>query len=305
MRKHLISLERKGIIEIWFDRKILPGQTFDQEIDRNLAVADIILLLVSANFISSDYCHDVEMKQAMNLHKTGGIRVVPVILSSCIWENTPFGNLLAVPKDGKPIRNWENVDDAFLNVVEQLTKVIERLKQSTPDNSNTLNDLGLRELPDLQRGLRTRTHEFENDNLTIKQDFTEADRDKFLISAFDYISKHIERSLNKLEDKYAYITTTFRRIDANRFTAVIYKYGTAESHCKVCLRDGYEKSITYSEDDQANDDSYHDSLFVEQDGKNLYFRSMMSVIESQHEVENLTYDGAAKYYWSKLIEPLQ
>ena len=305
LRNHLASMERRGIIEIWFDRKILPGQPLDHEIERNIAQANIALLLVSANFISSDYCHDVEMTYAMDLHRTGSLRVVPVIVSACDWKNSQFGNLLAVPKDGKPIRSWQIVDDALLDVVEQLTKVIEKLKQNDPDTSNTLNDLGLRERSALQPGLRTRTHELNNDNLTIKRDFTEADMDKFLSGAFDHIYKHIENSLKELESKYDFVTTNFRKIDADKFTAVIYKYGGAESRCKVCLRGGHSKSITYSETDQVNEDSYNDALSVEQDGENMYLKSMMGSMFSSHEVEKMTHHEAAKYYWSKLIKRLQ
>ena len=166
LRNHLASMERDGLIEIWFDRKLLPGQSFDHEIKKNIADADIVLLLVSSNFISSDYCHNIEMRSAMELHKAGNLWVVPIILSSCDWRNSPFGNLLAVPKDGKPISSWNDLNDALFDSVEQLKRVIEELNKNAPNSSNTPNDLSPQERATSQPKLRTSSHELENDNLT-------------------------------------------------------------------------------------------------------------------------------------------
>ena len=156
--------------------------------------------------------------------------------------------------------------------------------------------------PITPQGFQTSTQEQKNDNLAVKQNFTDADRDMFLSGAFDYIVKHFESSLKKLESKYDFITTSFRQIDANKFTAVIYKNGSVESRCKVCLGGGYSKGITYSETDQLNDDSCNDCLSVEQDRKTMYLKSMMSIVDG---IEKRTRDEAANYYWAKLIGRLQ
>ena len=169
LHKHLTSMVRNGIIEIWVDRKICPGQPINHEIEKNIADADIVLLLVSANFISSDYCYDVEMNSAMDLHKTRSLQVIPVILSACDWKTTKFGNLLAVPTDGKPISNWKIPDNAFLDIVEGLKVAVEKLKRKASDRSHTPNNLSPRDRAILQPRLRMRTrpHGFENDSLTI------------------------------------------------------------------------------------------------------------------------------------------
>src|SRR4051812_25942213 len=80
LEKHLKILQRQGIIEMWHDRRIGAGSELHGEIDENLNSADIILLLVSADFLNSDYCHDVEMKQAIKRHNNGEAIVIPVIL---------------------------------------------------------------------------------------------------------------------------------------------------------------------------------------------------------------------------------
>ena len=101
LETHLALLSRQGIIDVWHDRRIGPGDELHRQINSHLVTADIILLLISADFLASDYCHDVEMKRAIERHDNGA-RVIPVILRPCDWNSAPFGSLRAVPKDGSP-----------------------------------------------------------------------------------------------------------------------------------------------------------------------------------------------------------
>lgn len=100
---HLAVLKRQGVISTWHDRRITAGDEFADKISCHLESADIILLLVSPYFIASDYCYEVEMKRALERHDAGEARVIPVILHPCYWHGAPFGRLLAVPSDGKPV----------------------------------------------------------------------------------------------------------------------------------------------------------------------------------------------------------
>ena len=110
---HLRLLERQGIIAGWHDRRILPGGAWAGAIDDHLQRARIILLLVSADFLASDYSYDVEVQQAMARHDAGAARVIPVILRPVDWHSAPFGTLQALPKDGHPVTSWSNRDEAF------------------------------------------------------------------------------------------------------------------------------------------------------------------------------------------------
>ncbi len=133
LEKHLKILERQKIIANWHDRKILPGDEWDHQIDDNLKKADIILLLISADFIASRYCWEVEITVAMERHNAGEAVVIPVILRPVVWQNAPFGKLQFLPTDADPITSWTNQDDAFVNVTKGLrtcaTELIERRKQ--------------------------------------------------------------------------------------------------------------------------------------------------------------------------------
>ena len=123
--KHLKPLEREGFIRPWHDRRITAGKEFNSEIDEKLNSAEVILLLVSSNFISSEYCWGKEMLRAMEKHASGGARVIPVILKPVDWHNTPFGKLMACPKDGKAVTLWENRDSAYLDIARAVSRVLE------------------------------------------------------------------------------------------------------------------------------------------------------------------------------------
>jgi len=127
LEKHLSILKRKGVITGWHDRRIGAGREWEGEIDTHLDTADVILLLISADFLASDYCYDVEMKRAMERHDAGEARVIPVILRPCDWEDAPFGKLQALPKDAVPVTEWPNRDKVFLNVAQGIRVVVEEL----------------------------------------------------------------------------------------------------------------------------------------------------------------------------------
>jgi hypothetical protein len=110
LEKQLSLLKRQGVIEVWHDRRISAGQDFASEIDNHVETDDIFLLLVSADFLASDYCYDKEMKRAMERHEAGEAIVIPVILRACDWHGAPFGKLNASPPDGKPVTQYPDRD---------------------------------------------------------------------------------------------------------------------------------------------------------------------------------------------------
>ena len=128
---HLAQLRRDGLIEAWHDRQLTGGAEWADQIDENLEAADIILLLVSASFLASEYCNDKEMARGLERHEAGQARVIPVILRPCDWHTAKFGKLQAFPTDGKPIVEWQPIDKGYLEVAQGLRKVIAELHGST------------------------------------------------------------------------------------------------------------------------------------------------------------------------------
>jgi hypothetical protein len=127
LEKHLSLLKRQGLIASWHDRKIIAGREWGGDIDANLNKAKIILLLVSADFLASDYCYDKEMKRAIERHEAGEAHVVPIILRPCDWQDSPFARLQALPKNARPITDWPNRAQAFTDVAKSLRNLVKSL----------------------------------------------------------------------------------------------------------------------------------------------------------------------------------
>jgi len=125
--KHLSQLHRDGV-QGWYDRQLTGGADWVGEIDEHLNTADIIILLISTDFLASKYCYDVEMKRALDRHAQDHARVVPVILRPCDWKNSPFVKFNVLPTDGMAVVDWKTLDHGFLNVVEGLRRVIGELR---------------------------------------------------------------------------------------------------------------------------------------------------------------------------------
>ncbi|HVF66556.1 MAG TPA: toll/interleukin-1 receptor domain-containing protein [Pyrinomonadaceae bacterium] len=133
LRTHLSPLERLKLIETWYDRRIVAGEDFGQKINENIESADIILLLVSADFIASKYCYEIEMRRALERQAKGETRVVPVIIRDVNWKVIPeLSKLTAVPKDGRPVRNWPNKDTAWKDVSERVRAMLEAMRDADP-----------------------------------------------------------------------------------------------------------------------------------------------------------------------------
>lgn len=124
LEKHLSPLKRMGRISTWHDRCIIPGEVFEHKIDQYFSEADIVLLLISSDFIASDYCYQVEMENAMERHRRGEAIVIPVILRECAWHQLPFGKILAATVDGKPITKFASHDEGYVQVVDAVVRAI-------------------------------------------------------------------------------------------------------------------------------------------------------------------------------------
>jgi TIR domain-containing protein/Leucine Rich Repeat (LRR) protein len=126
--KHLGILRRLGHIREWYDREIQAGTEWEREIERNLGTAHIILLLVSADFVNSDYCYSVEMKKALELHNSGQARVLPILLRPVDWQDAPFAKLQMLPAGAIPITKWHNQDEALEDVARGIRNVVNSLR---------------------------------------------------------------------------------------------------------------------------------------------------------------------------------
>jgi WD40 repeat protein len=132
LEKHLSALKQQAIISAWHDDCILPGQEWDEAVKSSLNSAQIILLLISADYLASDYINRIELAQAMERHERGAAVVIPVILRPVYWRDTPFAKLKALPLDGRAVTKWSTIDEAFENVAHGIKSAAEALMHNAP-----------------------------------------------------------------------------------------------------------------------------------------------------------------------------
>ena len=134
---HLGHLKQEGLITGWYDREIHAGAEWASEIDSHLNSAHIILLLVSSDFVASEYCYGVEMKRALKRHESQDARVIPIILRPTDWEGAPFSKLQVLPKDGQAVTESANRDRAFLDIARGIRRVVDELNAQVAESTST------------------------------------------------------------------------------------------------------------------------------------------------------------------------
>jgi hypothetical protein len=292
LETHLSALQRQGVIEAWHDRRISAGNEFVGEISQHLENSQIILLLVSSYFIASDYCYDVEMKRALELHQSGEARVIPVILRPCDWRSLSFGKLKALPKDGKPVSKYPDLHDAFLEITLGIRAVAKELDAATEIKSEARVDIA------------STTSHLRSSNLRVKRTFTQREKDRFERDAYEYIEKFFENSLAELEARNTNIETEFRRIDADQFTSTAYVNGAVVSSCVIKFhgRGGFSGAIIFAYGTPSNSGDLHESLSVIDAGHTLGLRPWGLQLDRNAQ---LTFEGAAEALWEMFMNNLQ
>lgn len=299
LEKHLASLKHQGLIESWHDRRILAGTDFGQEIDQQLERADVILLLISASFLASAYCYGIEMRRAMERHVAREATVIPVIVRPCHWQSSPFGSLLVVPRDGKPITTWTNFDEAYMDVAQHVRKVVEAGTPASASGAHRQDQTREHTSAPTAR-LRPRSS-----NMRLRKTFTEVDKDNFLHEAFEFLAEFFDGSLQELQARHSDTECRFRRIDANTFTATIYRAGKRQAECAMNLVEGGRgHNITYSSDASSRGSSFNEELSVQNDDQVLFLNPLGMSFHSKLHAK-LSVEQAAEHFWGMLISSLQ
>lgn len=306
LETHLAMLHNQGLIESWHDRRILAGSQLDDSIFRQLEAADVILLLVSSDFLASTYCYSKEMARAMERHHAQEARVIPVILRHCDWSAAPFSALLAVPKDGKPVTSWPDADEAFTDVAKQVRKAVEDANMANGCHSKETNAA-------IARGLaRKEPVPIEvlprSSNLRLTKTFTEKNRDDFLRDTFDFVAKFFEGSLIALGERNPGTSHTFDRIDSRRFAAFLYRDGKSVAQGAVRLDSfgGHNSTcIAFSYDTAARSGSSNEMLNVEFNYQALYLKPLGLGWSGGGRDQHLSMEGAAEYLWAMFIRSAQ
>ncbi len=133
LHNHFGLLRQQRLITEWYDRDIDAGADWKDQIDNHLNMAHIILLLISADFIASEYCYSIEMQRALERHQSGSARVIPILLRPANWEEAPFAKLQVLPRNKEAISTWENQDLAYTEIAIAIRAIVERRKNDSSD----------------------------------------------------------------------------------------------------------------------------------------------------------------------------
>lgn len=303
LEKHLVMLKREGRIDTFHDAMIPPGGDLDPAIKRELEAANVILLLISADFLASEYCYSTEMGRAMERHEAGEAVVIPIILRDCDWKSAPFGRLKGLPHDAKPVKKWPDRDEAFTNIaggIRQALAALPDTASAAPANAPRPAKTGR-----LSATSGIAGHP-RSANLALAQRHTDQELDDFHAEAFRYIRNYFEASAEALKERSPGVS--FRITDdGQRFETTIYRDGKSVASCAIFPHGMMGRSIGYGPTGSMSRGGINEWLMVKADDRGVFLTSggMASMTTGQRGEARLTLEGGAELFWGMLVRPLQ
>jgi len=300
--RHLAPLRREGLIAIWHDAMLTPGEHLDPTVQAALAASDLILLLVSADFIASEYCYDEEMLRAFDRQRAGTARVVPIILRPCQWKGVPVGErqtlseFVALPKDGLAVTSWSDRDAAFDNAAGAIRAMLRAPAAIGAGNARTASVRQSVAAPKANPASTGTTM------LGIAAKPTDLDRDRFLRAGFAATATLFERKLVELSTSEARTDTDFERIDSRSFSASVYLDGKRVGQIAIFYgAEMWRDALCVSYDSATSSrNSMNDWLSIEETPQGLAFKSSNPMSRNQAEGP-MDADSAANYFWESFL----
>ena len=148
---HFSTLERQGLISSWHDRKIEGGSEWAGEIDKHINSSEIIILLLSPNFLASNYAFEIEMKRALARHEAGEACVIPIIVRPCEWQEIGTKKLQVLPHNSVAVSKWPDEDDAFLDIITNMRSIIKKLELNEKPSHDLVSRTSLTDLVVLKK----------------------------------------------------------------------------------------------------------------------------------------------------------
>lgn len=290
LRVHLTTLKRDGYITEWFDREILAGDPIDDEIMKKLEESELFLLLVSPDFIASDYCIGREMKRALERHEADNARVVPIIVEPCDWKAMDdLRRLKALPKDGLPISKWLNPNDAYLDIVEELRRIIDLENPETSENA-------IHEAAPFAAGGNVPRYR-------VRRDFDEFDRGEFRDAAFLVIKTYFQQEVHRISSVNG-LRGRFVDRSITSFGVTVVNSGLRHRPAHITIHrrsSGFPLGdIYYSFVENSPDNSAEGGFNVSSDEYEQFLVATWSFIGG--DPGRFNPDQAAEYLWKKLIK---
>lgn len=260
LETHLAPLRRQGLLSVWHDRRITPGDHLDDAISENLESADLILMLISADFVASEYCYAREMTRALERHQARAARAISIICRPCDFQGLPFGRFLLLPTDGKPVSSWPDRDAAWVDVVRGIRRTLETASGVQEPQARINSEASVSPAAAERPRLPRRT--------------TDLQMDSFSTNAMRDVGRFSQKELDMLEMRDPAWKGEFRQIDANRFTCQVYLDEKEVASCTIFRGGMGPRTIHYSQGVTSTANSWNEALTVESDEGGPYLKPM-------------------------------
>ena len=296
LETHLALLKRQGLVTTWNDRRITPGQDWSNQISDNLETSDIVLILVSADFIASDYCYSIEMQRAYELHTQERLTLIPVVLRFCDWHSAPFGSIQGLPKDARPVDSFSKHDEAYLQVAMVLRELAEQKGEEKPAVKFNVVSGGEQIVRQSDR---------RSSNLHVRRTPSDLDRRNFVNEGFRTICEYVLASADELQSRNPDVKVVSER-SARDLAMSLFFGGELKSECRMWRADEYgSETIRYSTG-QSSGNSWNGEFRVTIEDDQLAFSSMASFSSySARGKDRLFAEDCAEEFWSEIMAPLQ
>ncbi|WP_181166002.1 MULTISPECIES: toll/interleukin-1 receptor domain-containing protein [unclassified Mesorhizobium] len=297
LETHLSPLRRQGLLSVWHDRRITPGDHLDDTISEHLEGADLILMLISADFVASEYCYAREMTRALERHQAKKARAVSIICRPCHFEGLPFSRFLLLPTDAKAVSLWPDRDAAWVDVVKGIRSA---LGTSVALETTQEPEPAPKEPPQIPTPRRS--------GIRLPRTFTDLDKHDFLETSFERIWAMFEVNAAELEAENSQITVRRVRIDAQSFAVRIFLNGSEVAGGSVYHGGGHfgRDQICFSTDTSAPRNSMNEWFGVEVTDEGLMLKSggMLRMMDGSRE-EPVDADRAAEMLWEHLLDRIK
>ena len=294
LETHLAPLKRQGLLSLWTDRRLLAGDPVDDAISESLERADLILMLISADFVASNYCYAREMKRALERHEAKVARAISIVCRPCDFHELPFARFVLLPTDARPVSLWPDRDAAWVDVVSGIRAVL-RSGAVPPRPASTAE-------PRLTKPVEVETHMTKRSPLPTK--VTDLQLDTFARNAMRDIGNYFEKELDMMAMRDVAWKGEYQAIDARKFGGQAYFQGKEVASCTIFQGSPLgARSIHYSQGLNYGGNSWNEALTVETDTGGPYLKpmNMPSHFAAQRPTRMEPFD-AARYLFELFMD---
>ncbi len=296
LHKHLAQLQRDQIITTWSDNEILAGGKLNQNITSALQISNLFIALISPDYIASNYCYEKEFERALEMEKQGVLTIVPIILEPSDWFSTPFKEFKALPKDGKAVSTWENKNTAFLNIIQNIRKLIE-------SGSNSKKTTSKIESPQL---IITR-------NYRVQKDFDTIEKMEFVEKTFHEVKEFFKRYIEELllieniktrtlvDDNYEFKCLLINRNKINTESQVTISIISGNSPGVLSPSISHEKKLNYLVSNSNNNRGTNKTFTLAFDEFHLFWLEN-DFYSSSRDKKELESKAIANTIWNEWLE---